>query len=167
VHGRRRAGALAPPTPPAEDPPPPIRLPRTSSKRPPTPSQPTQITDAWLRQQQAAIGRLYCEYCGDGPLRIYRWDEAFKGDDMATVDHGAWPPTPCDPRLPRIGAARGGGPLAAGATAASDPSPAPATAVVPRAQGGADHPSNFKVACRRCNGAKGARTPAEWQPQYA
>jgi 5-methylcytosine-specific restriction endonuclease McrA len=40
--------------------------------------------------------------------------------------------------------------------------PPPLSAVIPRAQGGADHPRNFTVACSHCNGAKGARTPAEW-----
>ena len=34
--------------------------------------------------------------------------------------------------------------------------------VVPRSRGGTDELSNLVLACRRCNSAKGARTPQEW-----
>lgn len=34
--------------------------------------------------------------------------------------------------------------------------------VQPRSRGGSNEPSNIVLACRNCNSAKGARTPAEW-----
>jgi 5-methylcytosine-specific restriction endonuclease McrA len=34
--------------------------------------------------------------------------------------------------------------------------------IVPRARGGADGPENLTLSCKRCNQAKGCRTPIEW-----
>lgn len=35
--------------------------------------------------------------------------------------------------------------------------------MAPRARGGATTPANLVASCRRCNKAKGLRTPAEWR----
>ncbi|KAI8474703.1 MAG: hypothetical protein J3K34DRAFT_456681 [Monoraphidium minutum] len=45
-----------------------------------------QITDRWLKAEQARRGALRCGYCNAGPLRIYHWIEQ-QGHDVATVDH--------------------------------------------------------------------------------
>lgn len=38
--------------------------------------------------------------------------------------------------------------------------------ILPRSQGGTDHPSNLQLLCSGCNRSKGGRTMAEWRARY-
>lgn len=38
--------------------------------------------------------------------------------------------------------------------------------VVPRSQGGSNHPSNLVPCCHACNNLKGARLVEEWKPDW-
>ena len=41
----------------------------------------------WLKDMLATHSELHCEYCGKPGLRIYAWNEKFKKENGATVDH--------------------------------------------------------------------------------